>query len=44
MAVHLCYRLTLSYRNVEELSVESGGGVSCEKTSRWCSKFGPIRT
>jgi len=41
-AVWLYLRLTLSYRDVEELLAERGLGVSYETIRRWVLKFGPV--
>jgi putative transposase len=41
-AVWLYLRLTLSYRDVEELLAERGPIVSNESVRRWVLKFGPV--
>jgi putative transposase len=40
-AIWLYLRLTLSYRDVEELLAERGVDVSYETVRRWVLKFGP---
>src|ERR1700719_4759644 len=40
-AVWLYLRLTLSYRDVEELLAERGLDLSCESVRSWVLKFGP---
>jgi putative transposase len=39
-AVWLCYRFSLSHRDVEELLFERGIIVSYEAIRKWCRKFG----
>jgi transposase-like protein len=39
-AVWHCYRLWMSYRNVEDLLAERGIDVSYETVRRWALKFG----
>src|SRR5947209_8035268 len=41
-AIWLYLRVTLSYRDVEELLAERGLGVSYETVRRWVLKFGPL--
>jgi transposase-like protein len=41
-AVWVYVRLTLSYRDVEDLLAERGLDVSCETVRRWVSRFGPL--
>src|SRR5437868_3123500 len=41
-AIWLYLRLTLSYRDVEELLAERGLQVSYETVRRWVLKFGPV--
>ena len=41
-AVWVYVRLTLSYRDVEDLLAERGLDVSCETVRRWVLKFGPL--
>jgi putative transposase len=38
--VWLCFRFTLSLRDIEELMLERGVVVSYETVRRWCAKFG----
>ena len=40
-AVWLCYRFTLSFRDIEDLLAERGVMVSYESIRLWCHKFGP---
>ena len=40
--VRLCYRFSLSYRDVEELMFERGVVVSYESIRSWCHKYGPF--
>jgi putative transposase len=40
-AVWVYVRLTLSYRDVEDLLAERGLDVSCETVRRWVLRFGP---
>ncbi len=40
--VWLCFRLPLSFREVEELMLERGVLLSHETVRRWCAKFGQI--
>ncbi|KAA0596281.1 MULTISPECIES: IS6 family transposase [Azospirillum] len=40
-AIWLCFRFTLSYRDVEELLAGRGVEVSYESVRRWVLKFGP---
>ena len=42
MPFWLDVRLTLSYRNAEDLLAERGLGVSHETVLRWVLKFGPL--
>lgn len=39
-AVWLCYRFSLSYRDIEDLLAERGIDISYETIRRWCLKFG----
>jgi putative transposase len=41
-AVRLYLRLTLSYRDPEDLLAERGLDVSYETVRRWVLKFGPL--
>jgi transposase-like protein len=41
-AVWVYVRLTLSYRDVEDLLAERGLDVSCETVRRWVLRFGPL--
>src|ERR1700730_4268038 len=41
-AIWLYLRFTLSYRDVEELLAERGGGVSYATVRRWVLKCGPV--
>ena len=41
-AVRLYVRVTLSYRDVEDLLAERGLYVSYETVRRWALKFGPL--
>ena len=41
-AIWLYLRLTLSYRDVEELLAERGLDLSYETVRRWVLKFGPL--
>ena len=41
-AIWLYLRVTLSYRDVEELLTERGLDVSYETARRWVLKFGPL--
>src|SRR6202050_5800112 len=41
-AVRLCVRVTLSYRDVEDLLAERGRYISYETVRRWVLKFGPL--
>ena len=38
--VWLCFRFSLSFRDVEEMMVERGVVVSYESVREWCLKFG----
>jgi putative transposase len=38
--VWLYFRFSLSFRDVEEMMVERGVGVSYESVREWCLKFG----
>jgi transposase-like protein len=40
-AIWLCYRFTLSFRDVEDLLAERGVVVSYETIRRWATHFGP---
>ena len=39
-AVWFYFRLTLSYRDVEEMMLARGIGVTYEAIRKWCRKFG----
>ena len=39
-AVWLCYRFTLSFRDVEDLLAQRGITVSYESIRHWCDTFG----
>ena len=41
-AIWLCLRLTLSFRDVEDLLAERGIMVSYETVRRWVNHFGPM--
>jgi len=41
-AVWLCYRVNLSYRDIEDLLAERGITVSREAIRLWCIKFGAL--
>ena len=40
-AVWFYHRMTLSYRDIEDLLAERGVIVSYESVRRWCLKLGP---
>ena len=43
-AVWLCYRFSLSHRDIEDILAERGITVSHESIRLWCIKFGAIDT